>query len=62
MGHRRQTARKKLSGFKGKRMDIFGAFKSKKDAVEREREHKGAFIREKKIKGKTRFIVMRKNK
>lgn len=53
--------------FHGKRFDIFGSFKRKADAVEREEEHSGAFIREIRVKrgkqkGQKRFVVLRERK
>jgi len=42
---------------KGKEFDFHGAFANKADAVAKEREV-GGFIRERKILGKLRYIVL----
>lgn len=46
--------------YKGKRFNFHGSFTSKKAAVDKERETPGAFIREKAIRGETRYFVLTK--
>lgn len=41
----------------GKRFDFHGSFSSKAEAVKKEQET-GGFIRERKVKGKTRWFVL----
>lgn len=42
---------------KGKKFDFHGSFADKSAAVEKEREV-GGFIRERRVKGKLRYMVM----
>jgi hypothetical protein len=46
---------------KGKRVTFHGAFTSKRDAVAKERSI-GGFIRSMKIRGRKRYVVMKKRK
>lgn len=43
---------------KGKKFNFHGSFASKDAAVAKERETAGAFIVERKVKGKTRYFVL----
>lgn len=40
-------------------MTFYGAFKSKKKAVRKERKHRGSFIRKIKVRGDNRYVVMK---
>jgi len=49
--------------FKGKRMEIFGAFADRRNAEAAKAKHPGAVIRERKIKNRgRRYLVMREVK
>ena len=46
-----------MSG-KGRRVTFHGAFARKADAVKKERRTLAAFVEERRIKGKVRYVVM----
>lgn len=46
----------------GKRFNFHGSFSSKAAAVKKESETPGAFIRERKVKGKLRYFVLTEKK
>jgi hypothetical protein len=48
--------------FRGKQMTFHGAFSSKERAVRKERDTAGAFIRKRRIRGRTRYVVMSRNR
>jgi hypothetical protein len=47
---------------KGKKFIFRGAYRKKSDAVEEERKHPGSFIVKRKIRGKTRELVLTRRK
>lgn len=46
----------------GKKFDFHGSFTSKAEAVKKEQATPGAFIRERRVKGKTRYFVLTERK
>jgi hypothetical protein len=47
---------------KGKRFDFHGSFLKKADAVKKESETEGGFIRSHKVQGKMRYFVLSERK
>jgi len=45
---------------KGKKVTFHGAFGTKAKAVAKEKKVKGSFIRKIKVRGQTRFVVMKR--
>lgn len=46
----------------GKKFDFHGSFTSKSEAVKKERETPGSFVRERKVNGKVRYFVLTERK
>jgi len=44
---------------RGRKFTIYGAYGSKSTAEKAERKHKGAFILKRRIRGDTRYVVMK---